>query len=78
VEEDASGLTFQEWTTDSDTSRTPVSILINSIKWCAVGFNLKEVFKCFLQHLRQLHVVASAREERDYEVLRVSSTAPTL
>jgi len=27
--------------------------------------------KCFLQHLRELHVVASEREERDCEVLRV-------
>ena len=30
VEEDASGLTFQEWTPDVDTSRPPVSMLINS------------------------------------------------
>ena len=26
--------------------------------------------KCFLQHLRYLHVLASGHEERDYEVLR--------
>ena len=30
VEEDPSGLKFQEWTPDVDTSRPPVGILINS------------------------------------------------
>ena len=43
VEEDASGLTFQEWTPDVDTSRTPVAMLINSSELRAVGFKLKEV-----------------------------------
>jgi hypothetical protein len=33
-----SGLTFQEWTPDVDTSRPPVAILINT-----TCFNLKEV-----------------------------------
>jgi len=37
VEEDESGLTFQEWTPDVDTSRPPVAILINSSELCA-GF----------------------------------------
>jgi hypothetical protein len=50
VEEDASGLTFQEWTPDVDTSRPPVTMLINSSELRAAGFKLKEV----LQHLRQL------------------------
>ncbi len=45
MEEDASGLTFQEWTPDVDTSRSPVSILINSIELCAVGFKFREVFE---------------------------------
>ena len=44
MEEDASGLTFQEWTPDVDTSRTPVSMLINSSELCVTGFKLKEVF----------------------------------
>ena len=43
VEEDASGLTFQEWTSDVDTSHPPVDILINSSELRATGFNLKEV-----------------------------------
>jgi hypothetical protein len=43
VEEDASGLTFQEWTPDVDTSRTPVVILINSSELRVAGFKLKEV-----------------------------------
>jgi hypothetical protein len=44
VEEDASGLTFQEWTPDVDTSRPPVAMLINSSELRAAGFKLKEVF----------------------------------
>jgi hypothetical protein len=43
VEEDVSGLTFQEWTPDVDTSRTPVTMLINSSEFRAAGFKLKEV-----------------------------------
>ena len=43
MEEDASGLTFQEWTPDVDTSRPPVSMLINSSELRAAGFKLKEV-----------------------------------
>jgi hypothetical protein len=43
VEEDASGLTFQEWTPDVDTSRSPVTTLINSNELRAAGFKLKEV-----------------------------------
>jgi hypothetical protein len=58
-----SGLTFQEWTPDVDTSRPPVAMLINSSELRAAGFKLREV-----QHLRQLFVCA--REERDCEVLR--------
>jgi hypothetical protein len=42
VEEDASGLTFQEWTPDVDTSRSPVVMLMNSSELCATGFKLKE------------------------------------
>ncbi len=57
MEEDESGLTFQEWTPDVDTSRTPVTMLINSIELCAAGFKLKEVLQ--------------GSEERDCEVLRV-------
>jgi len=43
VEEDASGLTFQEWTPDVDTSRSPVDMMINSSDLRAAGFKLKEV-----------------------------------
>ena len=43
MEEDASGLTFQEWTPDVDTSRPPVTMLINSSDLRAAGFKLKEV-----------------------------------
>ena len=43
VEEDASGLTFQEWTPDVDTSQSPVVMVINSSELRAAGFKLKEV-----------------------------------
>ena len=43
MEEDVSGLSFQEWTPDVDTSRTPVSMIINSSQLRVVVFNLKEV-----------------------------------
>ncbi len=43
VEEDASGLTFLEWTPDVDTSRPPVAMLINSSELRAAGFKLNEV-----------------------------------
>ena len=38
-----SGLTFQKWTLDVDTSRTPVVMLIDSSELRAAGFKLKEV-----------------------------------
>jgi hypothetical protein len=52
VEEDASGLTFQRWTSDVDTSRPPVAMLINSSELCAAGFKLREVFPPAATHVR--------------------------
>ena len=49
MEEDASGLTFQEWTPDIDTSRSPVAMLINSSELRAAGFKLKEVLTTTLE-----------------------------
>ena len=43
MEEDSSGLTFQEWTPDVDTSRTPVVMNVNSSELRGTGFNHKEV-----------------------------------
>ncbi len=43
MEEDASGLTFQEVTPDVDTSRPPVAILINSSELRVAGFKFKKV-----------------------------------
>jgi hypothetical protein len=44
VKEDESGLTFQEWTPDVDTSRSHVVMIINSRELRAAGFNLNQVF----------------------------------
>jgi len=45
VEEDASGLTFEEWnpTQDADALQPPVAMLINSSELRAAGFTLREV-----------------------------------
>jgi hypothetical protein len=45
VDQDESGLTFQEWTPDVDTSRPPVAMLINSSELRATGFKLKEALE---------------------------------
>ena len=47
VEEDVSGLTFKEWTPDVDTSRPPVSVIINSSE--LRGFKFKEVLSPTLE-----------------------------
>ena len=44
MEEDTSGLTFQEWTQDVDTSRPPMTMIMYSIELRDTGFKLKEVF----------------------------------
>ena len=49
VEEDSSGLTFQEWTTDVDTSRSPVVMMINSSELRDSGFKVKEVLPPVLE-----------------------------
>ena len=44
-----SGLTFQEWTPDVDTSRPPVVMLINSNELRTTGFKFKEVLSPSLE-----------------------------
>ncbi len=45
VDEDTSGLTFEEWdpSTDTDVSETPVTMIINSSELRAAGFDRREV-----------------------------------
>jgi len=45
VEENASGLTFEEWnpTQDADASQPPVAMLINLSELRAAGFTLREM-----------------------------------
>jgi len=45
VEEDASGLTFEEWnpTRDADVLQPPVAMLLNSLELRAAGFTMREV-----------------------------------
>jgi len=51
VEEDASGLTFEEWnpTQDADASQPPAALLINSLELRAAGFTLREVIPTALE-----------------------------
>jgi hypothetical protein len=45
VDEDVSGLTFEEWdpSEDTDASHDPVELIVNSSELRAVGFDLREV-----------------------------------
>ncbi len=45
VDEDVSGLTFEEWdpSTDTDASEVPVAMIVNSSELHSSGFDLREV-----------------------------------
>jgi hypothetical protein len=51
VDEDASGLTFEEWdpSTDTDASETPVVMIVNSSELRAAVFDLREVIPLQLE-----------------------------
>ncbi len=51
VDEDASGLTFEEWdpSADTDASQAPVAMIVNSSDLRAVGFDLREVLPLQLE-----------------------------
>jgi hypothetical protein len=54
VDEDSSGLTFEEWdpSADTDASETPVAMIVNSSELRAAGFDLKEVIPLELEAAR--------------------------
>ena len=51
VDEDDSGLTFEEWdpSADTDASQAPVAMIVNSSELCAAGFDLREVIPLQLE-----------------------------
>jgi hypothetical protein len=51
VDEDDSGLTFEEWesSADTDVSETPVAMIVNSSELCTAGFDLREVIPLQLE-----------------------------
>jgi hypothetical protein len=51
VDEDASGLTFEEWgaSADTDASEAPVAMIVNLSELCAAGFDLREVIPLQLE-----------------------------
>ncbi len=65
VDEDDSGLTFEEWdpSADTDASEAPVEMIVNSSELCATGFDLREVVPLHLEAAcgGQLRVAKSSR-----------------
>ncbi len=51
VDEDSSGLTFEEWdpSADTDDSEAPVAMIVNSSELRAAGFDLREVLPLQLE-----------------------------
>ena len=51
MDEDASGLTFEEWdpSADTDASEAPVVMIVNSSELRAAGFDLREVIPLQLE-----------------------------
>jgi hypothetical protein len=51
VDEDASGLTFEEWdpSSDTDASQAPVAMIVNSSELCVTDFDLREVTPLHLE-----------------------------
>ncbi len=51
VDEDASGLTFEEWdpSADTDASEAPVAMIVNSSELSVTGFDLREVIPLQLE-----------------------------
>jgi hypothetical protein len=51
VDEDSSGLTFEEWdpSADTDSSEDPMTMIVNSSDLCVPGFDLREVIPLQLE-----------------------------
>ncbi len=51
MDEDVSGLTFEEWdpSADTDASEAPVAMIVNSSELHAAGFDLREVIPLQLE-----------------------------
>jgi hypothetical protein len=51
VDEDDSGLTFEEWdpSLDTEDSEVPVAMIVNSSELCSAGFDLREVIPLQLE-----------------------------
>ena len=74
VEEDASGLTFEEWdpTKDADAEQPPVAMLVNSSEVRAAGFKLKEVLPLELEAAAR-----SGRRTRGAGLRQLQGMGPT-
>jgi len=72
VDEDASGLTFEEWdpTENVDSVQMPVTMMINSSELRAAGFTLQEVFPL------ELEAVARRRSTRGTGIRQLEGMGP--
>ena len=75
MDEDVSGLTFEEWdsSVDTDVSQASVAMIVNSTELCASGFDLREVIPLQLETvsrgdrctygetLKQIHGMGTSR-----------------
>ncbi len=74
VDEDDSGLTFEEWypSADTDASEAPVAMIVDSSELCTTGFDLREVLPLHLEAacggqrtrgeaLKQIHGMGTSR-----------------
>ncbi len=67
VDEDASGLTFEEWdpSADTDASQAPVAMIVNSSEPRATGFDLREVLPLQLEWITTM---TSGHDVSEYEL----------
>ena len=63
MDEDDSGLTFEEWdpSVDTDVSEAPVTMIVNSSQLCGTGFDLREVIPLQLETVTRGADVCVAR-----------------
>ncbi len=67
VDEDASGLTLEEWdpSADTDASETPVVMIVNSSELRAGGFDLREVIPMYSPWITTM---SSGHDVSEYEL----------
>ncbi len=70
VDEDVSGLTFEEWdpSADTDAFEAPMTMIVSSSELCAAGFDLREMIPLKLET-----VVCGGHRTRDVSLKQFTS-----